>query len=217
MGKLLHGIGWFLRQMNWAYRLFLPILLIVLLLVLLFAGDRIGLKFCRSWQEAEPLAAVKHETEIAETPDEIKAVRQIGQWEFLSVQTEELVERHESRLLGEKHLVRIYYGTVRLGMDTADFSDDWFAAKGDTAVLTLPPIEILNEDFIDEARTLTFYEEGTFDATTKQAMYAEAAAAMKARALSAHNLKQAKAAAHRHFKALFQAFGFKAVEFKLTR
>ena len=124
MGKLLHGIGWFLRQMNWAYRFFLPILLIVLLLVLLFAGDRIGLKFCRSWQEAEPLAAVKHETEIAETPDEIKAVRQIGQWEFLSVQTEELVERHESRLLGEKHLVRIYYGTVRLGMDTADFSDD---------------------------------------------------------------------------------------------
>lgn len=210
MGKFLHGISRRFGRTKWRSRLLFPVLLFVLML-LFWGGDKAGLQFCSSRQEAGPGAAVRHETEIAATPDEIKAVRQIGQWEFLSVQSEELVERHESRLLGEKHLVRIYYGTVRLGMDTADFSDEWFAAKGDTAVLTLPPIGILNEDFIDEARTLTFYEDGTFDATTKQAMYAEAAAAMKARALSAHNIRQAQAAAQRHFKALFQAFGFKTV------
>ena len=189
---------------------------LTLAIVLLAAGCWMAMKLFRSWQDDEPLVSIMQNTEIDKTPEEITAIRQIGEWEFLSVSTEELVERHESRMMGDKHLVRIYQGTIRIGLDTNDFSDEWFVAKGDTALLTLPGVKILDENFIDEARTSTFYEEGTFDARTKQELYEEARQAMRARAMVPQNLKKAQLSAEQHFKALFKSLGFKEVEVQFT-
>lgn len=158
-----------------------------------------------------PMVAVEQNVAIEETPEEIIAIKNIGQWELLSVNCEEMAERHESRMLGDRHLVRIYYGTIRIGLDTEEFGDDWFVSYGKTVRLNLPNVKILDEHFIDEARTKTFYEEGTFNAETKQELYEEAQKAMKARALTVQNLKTAQLGAEKQMKVLFKALGYDTI------
>lgn len=158
-----------------------------------------------------PMVAVEQNVAIEETPEEIIAIKNIGQWELLSVNCEEMAERHESRMLGDRHLVRIYYGTIRIGLDTEEFGDDWFVSHGKTVRLNLPNVKILDEHFIDEARTKTFYEEGTFNVETKQELYEEAQKAMKARALTVQNLKTAQLGAEKQMKVLFKALGYDTI------
>ena len=57
------------------------------------------------------------EKPIEQSPEEIVRLQAIGQWEFLSVEAEELVERHYSGLMSERDLVCIYRGTLRIGVD----------------------------------------------------------------------------------------------------
>ena len=51
---------------------------------------------------------VVHNTRIDVTPEQIMAVRDIGQWEFLTINTEEVVEWEHKRTFGTDRLVRIY-------------------------------------------------------------------------------------------------------------
>ena len=93
---------------------------------------------------------VVHNTRIDVTPEQIMAVRDIGQWEFLTINTEEVVEWEYKRTFGTDRLVRIYQGTLRLGVDMQKVSDSWFVSLPDsTAQLTLPPVSLLDERFID--------------------------------------------------------------------
>lgn len=201
MNKNIFGI------LAWPFR-HLRILAALLLLALAAWGVMALLHKCNG---VNPFGADGHEGAISKTPEEVLAIRHIGQWEFLSVTTEEMVERHERRVLGDRHLVRIYHGTIRIGLDTDEFGDDWFVPRGKTAVLTLPDVKVLDENFIDEARTTTFYAEGTFNAETKQQLYDEARRAMRARAFSGKNRKSARIAVEQHMKALFTAFGYDSV------
>ena len=81
---------------------------------------------------------VERNTRIDLTPEQILSVRDIGQWEFLTINTEELVEWQRSRTLTTDRLTRIYQGTLRLGIDMSKASDDWFTSLPDsTAQLIL--------------------------------------------------------------------------------
>ena len=97
---------------------------------------------------------------IGTTTNQIQSIREIRQWEALAIECEEMVDTAEEHFFGDKNLVRIYTGTLRLGVDMKNATDDWFTAKGDTALLKLPQITLLNPEFIDEARTRTFTESG---------------------------------------------------------
>ena len=100
------------------------------------------------------------------TPAQIRSIERIGQWEFLAIDDEEMVDTVRSRTFQrDDQLVRIYKGTLRLGVDLSRCREGWVEAHGDTVTLTLPPIGLLSEHFIDEARTRSFYESGTWDAT----------------------------------------------------
>lgn len=173
----------------------------------------------------EPLIGIRHNTAIADTPEEIRALRDIGQWEFLAAPCEEIIERHEAHTFGDKHLVKVFRGTLSIGIDMHKASDDWFAADttsavispgvlvegGKAAILTLPDVELLDESFIDEARTTTFHEQGTFSSKVKQELYDEAVAAMKKRILTPKNLEAARQNARDQFTRIFHAFGYDKV------
>lgn len=161
--------------------------------------------------------AVERSRRIDVSPEEIKAVRDIGQWEFLTVSTEEMVQSARAEMFGDAQLVRIYAGKLRLGVDMARADSTWFRVEGDsTAVLTLPKVGLLDEAFIDEARSRSFYESGSWSAADRQKLYEKAKAAMKRRCLTRRNLDAAEKNARERFTSIFKAFGFKEVkvEFK---
>lgn len=168
-------------------------------------------------EDGSPIISVKHSTAIAETPEEVRALRNIKQWEFVSVETEELIEHHEAHTLGDKHLVKVYRGTLRIGIDMQQATDEWFSVDSARNVtLRLPDVGLLDNNFIDEARTTTFHEDGTFSAQVKQALYDQAAEAMKKRTLTDENLAIAREKAEEQFTRIFTALGYNKVSISFT-
>lgn len=150
--------------------------------------------------------------EIDLTPAQIRSVERIGQWEFLSISDEEMVDTVVSHLLGrDDRLVRIYQGTLRLGIDFSDCQEHWATSRGDTAVLKLPAIKLLDKEFIDEARVQSFYEQGKWDAKAKEALYAKAQRAMIARCMTPENIQRAEKNAQQQVEALFRTLGYPEV------
>ena len=168
----------------------------------------------KAWQKDPPISlSVVHNTRIDVTPEEIQSIRDIGQWEFLSISTEEMVEWHRHRTFGNDHLVRIYQGTLRIGVDMAHAKEDWLQSLPDsTAIVHLPAIGLLDNQFIDEARTRTFYEKGSIPPAILDQLYATAAQKMRHRCLTPQNLKRAENNARTHFARIVRAMGFKRVE-----
>ena len=146
------------------------------------------------------------------TPAQITSIRKIGRWEFLSLQMEEIVDTTHSRLLlPDEELVRIYRGTIRLGVDMSKLPDNWFQARGDTAIVRLPPIRQLNARFIDEARTQTFYESGTWSGRDRERLYRRARQRMLRRLRTSDAYRQAERNGREQVASLMRSFGFQTV------
>ncbi len=176
-------------------------IIIILALVAVIGGMLI-------WVTRGTSAAVTQEGRTMLSPSQVKSIEAIGQWEFLSVSDEELVDTVRRGFFGDKQLVRIYYGTLRLGIDMHDVQEGWLKAEGDSIVCTLPPVKLLDRNFIDEARTQSFFEEGTWTGQDRQDMYDRAYRAMTARCLSRQNIATATQNAIILFEELFRAMGY---------
>jgi len=152
-------------------------------------------------------------TAIAGSSVEIKSVTDIGQWEFLTLSDEELVDSTESRLLGsDKKITRIYYGTLRLGIDMSKLADGAIRMRDDTLDVKLPPVELLDSNFIDETRTQSFYEKGSWDHASREALYEKAKCQMKARCLTEENIHIAQAHAVDEVSQLFRSMGYQYID-----
>lgn len=160
--------------------------------------------------ETAEVAVVANDS-IDRTPEIVKSIRAIGEWEFLSIADEEMVDTVRRGLLGDDHLVRIYYGTLRLGVNLHEARPRWLRVKGDTAVATLPRIKLLDEAFIDEARTRSFAESGKWDGQAREDLYDRAARRMKGRALSPANVRSAQANADAQLRQLLRAAGYRHI------
>ena len=185
------------------------------LCLLALAGIGVGVLWLKSTSSTDtPLLSVERTTAIETTPEEVRQIRDIGQWELLSAATEEMVELHRTGVLHDDHLVCIYRGTLRLGINLHHASADWFRADSTTAILQLPPIELLDEDFIDEARSRSFYESGSWTEASRDALYRKAYVAMKKRCLNSSNIAAADQNATAQFNNLLRSMGFKFVHVK---
>ena len=161
---------------------------------------------------------VHRSTRIDVTAEEVRSIRDVGQWEFLNITTEEMVEWSRSRTFGTDRLVRIYTGTLRIGVDMKKAAGDWFTSKPDSvAELHLPKVALLDANFIDEARTRSFYEKGSYPPEALKSLYEQARQRMLRRCLTPQNLKQAEANARSQFTHLFQTLGFKRVDIHFDR
>ncbi|SEE43718.1 DUF4230 domain-containing protein [Prevotella sp. lc2012] len=154
--------------------------------------------------------------QIDVTPTQIQSIKAIGEWEFLAVSTEEMVDTIRKGFLSNDELVRIYYGTARLGVNMHQVEPGWIRTSGDTVVMTLPKIGLLDKDFIDEARTKSFYESGKWKPADREALYRKAYARMVKHCMTKENIRTAELNAQRQMENMMRSMGFNhiAITFK---
>lgn len=148
------------------------------------------------------------------TPEQIQQIKDIGEWEFLSVADEQLVDTVRKGILSDDHLVRIYYGTMRLGINMKQVEPGWIKAEGDSILVTLPGIGLLDRDFIDEARTRSFHESGSWSAHDRETLYKRAYRRMLQHGLTQENLTAARQNGEALFRQLLRSMGFERVGIK---
>lgn len=153
-------------------------------------------------------SAYIEENKIDITPQQITSIKEIGQWEFLSISEEELVDTTRKGIFSDDHLVRIYKGTLRLGIDLKELSEQNVFIQNDTLFMTLPPIKLLDEHFIDEANTRSFHETGKWKPADRERMYQKAQLMMKQRALTSENYQNAKDYGESQITDLMNNMGF---------
>ena len=178
--------------LKWVVRALVLVVVILVLWWLLFA-------------EKDNHIAIEVDDGIDVTPQQIESIRAIGQWEFLSISTEELVDTVRKGLFSDDHLARIYYGTLRLGID---MSRAQLEARGDTVVATLPRVTLLDPNFIDEARTKAFFESGSWKPAAREALYNKARRQMLAHSLTRENLQNARQNADTQLRQLLKSMGY---------
>ncbi len=145
------------------------------------------------------------------TPEQITSIKAIGEWEFLAVASEELVDTVRKGFIKDDHLVRIYYGTVRLGVNMHQVEPGWIVASGDSITVTLPQPGLLDRDFIDEARTKSFYESGKWSHKDREKLYQKAYRQMLGHSMTKENLSNARKNGEDQFRSMMKAMGFEHV------
>lgn len=154
---------------------------------------------------------VVSDNKIDITPEVIQSIKSIGEWEFLSIADEEMVDTIRKGIFTDDHLVRIYYGQLSIGVNMRKVGPRWIEATGDSVTVTLPKVELLDNDFIDEARTKSFYESGKWSAADREAMYRRAYHLMKRNCLNAKNIRAAEINAETQMTNIMKGLGFRAV------
>lgn len=149
---------------------------------------------------------------IDPTPTIITSMSEIGEWEFLAISDEEMVDTVRKNFLKDSHMVRIYYGKLSLGINMRKAKGGWATMKGDTAVVSLPPIELLDDNFIDEARTRAFIETGSWTDADRNFLYHKAYRLMLARCLTKQNILTAEDNARMQITSMLKALGVEKSE-----
>lgn len=185
-------------------------IIIILTLVVIIGG-------CLYWWNKDNKVEGGSVGETTISPTQVKSIESIGQWEFLSVSDEELIDTTRHGFFGDDKLVRIYYGTLHLGIDMKDVKEGWMKADQDTITCTLPPIKLLDNNFIDEAKTHSFFETGKWTGKDRQDLYNRAYAAMKKRCLSQANITSAENNAQSQFFKMMKAMGFSNVKVEFEK
>lgn len=151
------------------------------------------------------------------TPTQIQSMKAIGEWEFLSVSAEEMVDTVRKGIFRDDELVRIYYGTLRLGLNMHRLQQGWIKVEGDSVAMTLPKIGLLDKDFIDEARTKPFFESGKWKPEDRDALYRKAYTQMMNHCLTQENLQAAEHNAEEQLRNMMRSMGISNVKITFER
>lgn len=183
--------------------------IIVLLLVLALAGVAYYFSTHTIFS-----ALMEDNKKIDITPQQIRTIKDIGQWEFLSISEEEMVDTVRKGIFSDDHLVRIYHGRLSIGTDLRQLDERRINVAGDTLHIVLPAITLLDDNFIDEADTRSFHESGRWSPAAREALYQKAKRQMKVHALTPENLKTAREYGESEIRRLLQNMGFSEVDVK---
>jgi hypothetical protein len=156
------------------------------------------------------IGTVTQSTTIS-SPTSINSIKDIGEWEFLTINNEELVDTVRRGLIGSSELIRIYYGTLRLGINLNDTISGWLNAHGDTIDVVMPRIKLLDTDFIDEARTEAFYETGKWSPEEMNSLYKVAKKKMIDRCMTKENIEIAQENAKAQMYNLLNGLGYNTI------
>lgn len=177
--------------------------------------------FLRVWSTCENTEIkIGQPTEkIEKTPVHVSSLKAIGQWEFLSVQCDEVVDTIRKGFLSDDALTRIYHGTLRLGVDMKKIRKQniSYNKKTDKLTITLPKVALLDKKFIDEANTDSYFESGKWSEQAKKELLKKAEAKMRKRALTKANIKKAEDGGRATVQKMFLAMGYKAVDVKFEK
>lgn len=185
-------------------------------LLILFALISLGI-ILFLWLNSSNRVNVEADQRIDITPTQIRQIQDIGQWEFLSVNDEELIDTVKRGFFSDAELVRIYYGTLRFGIDLHKAHPHWIHVENDSIITArLPSIELLDSNFIDEARSRSFFEKGDWSPADRNQLYDRAYKKMLARCMTSENLKAAEENARLQFSQFLKAMGYRNVKIAIT-
>jgi hypothetical protein len=185
-----------------------------IVLVFVLTLGLIGLFFFDKLSDRLPGLHSEDTSEMIMTPSQIESIRRIGQWEFMAINDEELVDTVRKGFFSDDHLVRIYYGTIRLGLDLSDFDASRISMHEDSLAVQLPQITLLDNHFIDEARTQSFHESGSWSNKDRQALYERARHKMKNRCITPATLEGTRQLAEAQIRRLLMAMGYEKVSIR---
>ena len=154
---------------------------------------------------------------IEPTPTQIQSIKDIGEWEFLSISAEEMVDTVRKGFFSNDELVRIYYGTLRLGIDMKQLAPDAITVNGDSLEMTLPKVGLLDKDFIDEAKTKSFYESGKWSPKDREALYKKAYRQMIQHCMTKENLEAARTNGEAQMHHMMQQLGYKNITIRIEK
>ena len=150
---------------------------------------------------------------IAITENMISDLKEIGEWEFYNISTEELIDTTIPGIIYDDKLTLIYKGTLRLGINFKEIENDWFYSPNrDSVFCLLPKVKLLDENFINETGTRVLHESGTIEPKVRAEITRRAYSRMKSRNLTASNFSKAQNAAKQGITQYLSNFGFKYIE-----
>lgn len=185
----------------------------ILALIILLVGGMVWLVFAIR----QTKVGIEIDQRIDITPEQITSIKAIGEWEFLSIADEELIDTIRKGIFIDDHLVRIYYGTVRLGINMHQVEPGWIRTTGDTLDVVLPAIGLLDRDFIDEARTRSFYESGQWSHKDREALYQKAYRQMLSHCLTPENISTARQNGEAQFRRMMKVMGYQNIRIKWNK
>lgn len=188
--------------------LLIKALLIVVLVVVVVLVARHYINMVSS---TSTMTEVVKDEKIDITPSQIRSIEQIGEWSFLEINDEELIDTVRHGFFSDDELVRIYYGTLRLGINLKEAHEGWLAMQNDTLCAILPPVRLLDNNFIDETRTRSFIETGKWTHHDRKAMYNRAVQRMRRRCLTKKNYQSARDNARVQFEQMLRSMGYDKV------
>ena len=188
--------------------LLIKVLLIVVLVVVVVLVAR---HYINKVSSTSTMTEVVKDERIDITPSQIRSIEQIGEWSFLEINDEELIDTVRHGFFSDDELVRIYYGTLRLGINLKEAHEGWLAMQNDTLCAILPPVRLLDNNFIDETRTRSFIETGKWTHHDRKAMYNRAVQRMRRRCLTKKNYQSARDNARVQFEQMLRSMGYDKV------
>lgn len=160
--------------------------------------------------------SIGNEATVKLSPTTIEQMEAVGQWEFLAISDEEIADTVRKGIFSDDELVRIYKGTLRLGIDMADARKDWIRQSGDTVTVVLPPVKLLDKNFLDEAATKSFYETGKWSQQARKQLAEQARRKMLKRCMTKANIETARQNAVAQFRQMISSMGFKHIDIKIS-
>ena len=188
--------------------LLIKALLIVVLVVVVVLVAR---HYINKVSSTSTMTEVVKDEKIDITPSQIRSIEQIGEWSFLEINDEELIDTIRHGFFSDDELVRIYYGTLRLGINLKEAHEGWLAMQNDTLCAILPPVRLFDNNFIDETRTRSFIETGKWTHHDRKAMYNRAVQRMRRRCLTKKNYQLARDNARVQFEQMLRSMGYDKV------
>lgn len=164
--------------------------------------------------EDEVKGTKEEKVEIKHTPILVSTLQEIGQWEFLAIEDDEIVDTIRKGIIYDDVLTRIYHGTVRIGVDMKKMRKKWitYQKKNDKLIVRLPKVGLLDKKFIDEANTDSYYESGKWSDSARKQLLKKAERKMLKRCLTKQNIKLAEENGKAAAEQLFKSLGYDNVE-----
>lgn len=164
--------------------------------------------------EDEVKGTKEEKVEIKHTPILVSTLQEIGQWEFLAIEDDEIVDTIRKGIIYDDVLTRIYRGTVRIGVDMKKMRKKWitYQKKNDKLIVRLPKVGLLDKKFIDEANTDSYYESGKWSGNARKQLLKKAESKMLKRCLTKQNIKLAEENGKAAAEQLFKSLGYDNVE-----
>lgn len=157
-----------------------------------------------------------HQTEVVVTPTPVNldSIRAIGQWAFLTVEMDEVVDTVDRGLFSSDRISVAYHGTLHYGINVAEARPGWVTIVGDTAVtVVLPPVKLLDDRFLDERNVKVYEGRDDMDfinkPTVRAALVRKAKAAMIRR--GRENIPEARGKAETEVRRIFSQHGYKKI------